>query len=311
MSRPDPKALQQVIDARRKRSPYAISESRSIITQYFRDINFLVRKMARLVKERVYPVLERYAVQRPAMTPNHGGQYLNDDDYGLALAEALAGIEEEFSTLTKYAAHVAANRMMQANLANKRAFMTSWKATVGIDVTPLLSPEVMIRGRLIDKDTARPVLDAIRANVDLIKTVPKQHLDKIKDVIEQGIISGSDAHSLKAAIAQVNGQNTRRAKLIARDQLQKLNGVLVQARQQSLGINGYIWRTSHDERVRQSHKDHDGKSFQWDSPPRGTGHPGEDINCRCTAEPDLGQIIPSLAPGLQELGPKRVNRIRV
>jgi len=46
----------------------------------------------------------------------------------------------------------------------------------------------------------------------------------------------------------------------------------------------YIWRTVGDGRVRAAHAENEGKIFSWDSPPP-TGHPGEDYNCRCTAEP--------------------------
>ena len=46
----------------------------------------------------------------------------------------------------------------------------------------------------------------------------------------------------------------------------------------------YIWRTSGDNKVRASHAANNGKIFAWDNPPE-TGHPGEDYNCRCTAEP--------------------------
>jgi hypothetical protein len=46
----------------------------------------------------------------------------------------------------------------------------------------------------------------------------------------------------------------------------------------------YIWRTRGDPQVRPSHMENNGKVFSWDNPPE-TGHPGEDYNCRCTAEP--------------------------
>lgn len=48
--------------------------------------------------------------------------------------------------------------------------------------------------------------------------------------------------------------------------------------------NYYIWRTVGDDRVRSSHEERGGEIFAWDEPPEG-GHPGEDYNCRCTAEP--------------------------
>ncbi|MET0155021.1 MAG: phage minor head protein [Rickettsiales bacterium] len=46
----------------------------------------------------------------------------------------------------------------------------------------------------------------------------------------------------------------------------------------------YIWRTEEDDKVRLSHAINDGKIFSWNNPPA-IGHPGEDYNCRCWAEP--------------------------
>ncbi len=49
----------------------------------------------------------------------------------------------------------------------------------------------------------------------------------------------------------------------------------------------YIWRTRGDNKVRPFHAANNGRIFAWDDPPA-TGHPGEDYNCRCTAEPYNG-----------------------
>ena len=46
----------------------------------------------------------------------------------------------------------------------------------------------------------------------------------------------------------------------------------------------YIWRTRGDGKVRTSHAVNNGRILSWDNPPP-AGHPGEDYNCRCTAEP--------------------------
>ena len=46
----------------------------------------------------------------------------------------------------------------------------------------------------------------------------------------------------------------------------------------------YIWRTVGDDKVRSAHAEREGKIFNWHVPPEG-GHPGEDYNCRCWAEP--------------------------
>ena len=87
----------------------------------------------------------------------------------------------------------------------------------------------------------------------------------------------------------------RRCEIIARDQIGKLNGGIVRARQVGLGIDRYIWRNVMDERVRgnpngkykkavPSHWAREGLVFDWKNPPA-DGNPGEPILCRCWAEP--------------------------
>ena len=46
----------------------------------------------------------------------------------------------------------------------------------------------------------------------------------------------------------------------------------------------YIWRTKKDDKVRGKHAEREGEIFNWHVPPEG-GHPGENYNCRCRAEP--------------------------
>lgn len=62
------------------------------------------------------------------------------------------------------------------------------------------------------------------------------------------------------------------------------NGKLTELEQREEGYRYYIWHSQDDEKVRPDHAANDGKIFSWDNPPP-TGHPGEDYNCRCYAEP--------------------------
>ena len=66
--------------------------------------------------------------------------------------------------------------------------------------------------------------------------------------------------------------------------LRAFAGLINQLRQEDLGIEGYIWRSQDDAKVRDSHAEYDDQVFRWDDPPAG-GHPGEAHNCRCYAEP--------------------------
>ena len=64
-------------------------------------------------------------------------------------------------------------------------------------------------------------------------------------------------------------------------------------RQKKLGVRHYYWVTSNDERVRDEHDKYDGKRYSWDEPPP-DGHPGEAVNCRCTARPDTEELLEML-----------------
>ncbi len=62
-------------------------------------------------------------------------------------------------------------------------------------------------------------------------------------------------------------------------------------RQETLGIDQYIWRTQDDGKVRPLHRQYDDQVFSWDTPPA-DGHPGDAYNCRCLAEPVLPDVLP-------------------
>ena len=65
-------------------------------------------------------------------------------------------------------------------------------------------------------------------------------------------------------------------------------GLINELRQRGLGIRQYVWRSRDDGKVRSSHAHYDDQVFSWDDPPEG-GHPGQAFNCRCYAEPYVGQ----------------------
>ena len=90
------------------------------------------------------------------------------------------------------------------------------------------------------------------------------------------------------------GTTKRRAALIARDQVTSLNAELTRIRQQQVGIEQYTWSTVKDERVRKSHRALEGTTQRWDKPPIVDGepaHPGQPINCRCQAIPDVDAVL--------------------
>jgi SPP1 gp7 family putative phage head morphogenesis protein len=131
----------------------------------------------------------------------------------------------------------------------------------------------------------------VNANVGLIKSLEDTALSQIEYQVKQGFVQGLRHESISDNIEERLGVAESRADLIGRDQVSKLNGQLNELRQTDLGITDYVWRTAGDERVRESHAENDGETFGWDDPPEETGHPGEDINCRCIAEPVFSEDL--------------------
>lgn len=178
--------------------------------------------------------------------------------------------------------------------------------------TRLPSTDVHLPRRDADDD-----LDALKEiwvgeNLDLIRSIDDETMRRIRQALTARI-TGSVNHAglakdLIAEIQAITEKEKSRAELIARDQLGKLHGQINRRKQESLGIDEYEWETSHDERVRDSHRALQGKVFSWNKPPP-EGHPGYPIRCRCIAlpvidwdrqlgEPEKGSYkdVPDVAP---------------
>lgn len=154
------------------------------------------------------------------------------------------------------------------------------RAAAGLDLNKIASSEKGIKGR---------VEGWIAENVTLIRTLPSTYFDDVKNQVFGAIERGTRHEVLAAELRDRYEIPENRAALIARDQVGKLYGDLNAQRQQNLGVTDYIWRTVRDNRVRVEHEDREGETFSWADAPDG-GHPGEDINCRCYAEPDLSDL---------------------
>lgn len=155
-----------------------------------------------------------------------------------------------------------------------RAFTERVRATLGIDLSDVLSAE----------DLEDEMALALRRNVSLIRSLSEDVVKRVEGRVSEAVLSGKSSKALAKEMTDEFGVLQSRARLIARDQTAKWNGDLNRLRQTQAGIEKYRWRTSQDERVRPSHQAKEGETFSWDKPPADTGHPGQDYQCRCSAE---------------------------
>jgi len=146
-------------------------------------------------------------------------------------------------------------------------------------------------------------------NHKLIKSISDTYIGRVNQMVTDAVQGGVRWEELRPAIMNLEkGLTNNRAKLIARDQVGKLNGQLTKHRMEDAGIDEYKWLTSNDERVRSTHAPLMGKICRWDNPnvwkvdgnwvdrPMSVAraHPGYEIQCRCTAIPVLDSFFASL-----------------
>jgi SPP1 gp7 family putative phage head morphogenesis protein len=137
-------------------------------------------------------------------------------------------------------------------------------------------------------------------NYTLITSNAKKYVSQINTFTEQAIVNGLSPAKLKEQIKKATeGLSDKHCKLLARDQMGKLNGQITEAQMQEVGLDLYVWSTSYDDRVRDSHALMEGLLCRWDDAsvcsydngktwvarPSGAVdlHPGQDIQCRCVA----------------------------
>lgn len=180
------------------------------------------------------------------------------------------------------AAKPAESMAMTTSAWNRTQFRRVVKSVIGVDI---VTHEPWL---------ADVLATTVVSNVSLIRNVGEQAAADVESLVTTALRQGIGQGDLADQIMERFAVSERRANLIARDQVSKLNADLTQTRQKDIGVKRYVWRTAGDERVRESHAAQEGKTFDWSKPPAGTGHPGHDINCRCYAEADLDHLLDQL-----------------
>lgn len=144
-----------------------------------------------------------------------------------------------------------------------------------------------------DKGLAARVEHFTHENVALVTRIPERLHGDLESMVTRAVSSGRPHPALAEEIEERFGVAERHARLIARDQIGKFYAGVNHARQREMGVDKFVWRTAGDERVREEHAELDGEEFDYDDPPVVEGEealPGEQIQCRCWAEPVLEEL---------------------
>jgi len=249
----------------RKRLPRQ-AQPDALRLEYFQSIRHYLDQARRLVEERVVPLLEAFVRER-----------LDAPSDANKISDAVS--EEFFKRLRPSELESVAQKIAErTSRFQSEQLQKQLRAAFGVDVVHA------------EPNLANKVDRFVADNVSLIKSIPNKYLDDVEAAVTRGVRGGKTSKQIAEDLRDVYDVGEARARMIARDQVGKFFGEVNRARQTALGIKGYTWRTSRDERVRATHATLEGKHFEWNDPPE-VGHPGEDYQCRCYPEPDLTPIL--------------------
>ena len=137
-----------------------------------------------------------------------------------------------------------------------------------------------------------PIMEKFTQNVNKIKEIPFELINILRNAYLKGEgLRGTEFEKL------IYEKMKKRAKLIVRTESSKINSAFTEVRAKALNLKGYIWSSSADKRVRDSHSAMDGVLVFWNNPPtfrsiskKGkindmVGGAGETPNCRCVMLP--------------------------
>jgi len=217
----------QALLKKRARSAKPIQPKDTAERYYRGQLRALVREMAKAVDAELTPILK--------------AEYTADSPLVDRIIAALNRMAARF-TGTVYAnqAHrLAQSTLSMAEADSTAAFVSSVNRAVGVDM-----------GRLISSEGLQSYLDmAVAENVALIKSLGSEYFSKIEQAVLSGMRAGESTTVIARRIQEETGSTYKRAKLIARDQMAKVNSDVVRRRQQQAGIARFRWSTSKDERV--------------------------------------------------------------
>jgi len=238
----------------------------------------------------------------------HERDYLNSvlklmgEAYQIPLrTELLTSYDPEtfLASIAKIQKEVAANPTFgQAEAEAAIAQISAYQKRRFTNIVKSVSIQLGIFGDASDRMVVPVLQESLQNNVGLIKNLANDYGDKAyKDIAAIIEATGFDQAEQRAQIQAYLAKGGKgseyvrnRAKLITRDQNNKLIGELNKTRHKAVGGTQYFWSTSDDIGVRDGHQMLDNSLQNWAEPPLGGGtsltehgHPGHGINCRCVA----------------------------
>jgi SPP1 gp7 family putative phage head morphogenesis protein len=196
----------------------------------------------------------------------------------------LVGTLERYAELLRPWARAAAQRMLREVARRDELAWNRYSAMMGVE----------LRQQLQGAPVGAVLRQLQEEQVTLITSIPVEAGRRAQAIARGSLYTAERPKNLIDEILRTGEVTASRATLIARTETAKAASLLTQTRATHVGSDGYIWRTSRDADVRESHKKMEGKFVRWNEPPEVEPgrryHAGQFPNCRCWAEPVLPDL---------------------
>ena len=288
--------VRQAADKGKKYKPARIRKppiSKNIQREYTKQLDGMVKYLGTLYKEHVFPKLQGIVDKAQAHKKDSFRNDTSADDVDAMMNNVQIQFQQKYNKPEK--SSIARNIGTKIDKFSKGVFEKESKALVGTNV-------------FVSEPWLEEKMSAfVKENVDLVSKWSDGLKSQAEEIIMRGARTGTNVKDIESELKDRIGVVGSRYDVIARDQVNKFNAQLSQTRHEAIGIDKYIWDTSQDERVRPNHAALNGESFSYDDPPMGggtsdddEGNPGDGINCRCSAIPDVSDIVGELSDEIDE-----------
>lgn len=271
--------LQQQLATSKRRKPKGVKQDLQAGATYHTELRRIVREVRKDIDMHVMSAVKSTSFE---YTVDGVSTHIVMDSYVDVIAGALKLVRERWASpqFNALATRIARKFVTTADRTNEQRT----KRDLGIDV-------------FVGNQELRDYVEvSIFDNVRLIESIPQQYLTQVDSIVMTNVRAGNRPSAIVKLLQKQFNITENRAKLIARDQTNKINSNLSQMRQMSAGFEYFRWETSHDERVRDRHEEvakrvtaYGRGIFRYDYPPivdqNAPQKPGEPIQCRCIAIP--------------------------
>lgn len=250
-----------------------LENKRALTADSLKPMTSEERRKLKVVKQKI---LSNVAKNNPALLKNDIDKFISEH-IGL-WSELLAGAS--VTRVTKYINKMA----FMTSDAQRRSFINA-KVTKGLVNKAFTVPT--IKNRYISQNALNALPDLVKENVNLITKINVEDVNRISDVILNGLQNGDSFNQLKEALKATEGFSDSRAERVATDQSNKISQLIQAENAKAMGVKEAIWiHVAGKYSSRESHIKMNGKRFKlsegcYDEYEGRNIMPAELINCKC------------------------------